>query len=126
MNLKVGKLLRPAMAQWDHRDPRWLVSELGANGSNVNGWHWEEKNKMGWCKQKLHELTEGVETDMDPTLGYAKLLGVKELTGEVECVRSAFTSYSRKTFVLVLNRYWTFQGRLEQQKADTLSTCRHT
>lgn len=72
------------MAQWDQRDPRWLVSELGSTGSNVNGWHWEEKNKMAWSKRRLHELTEGIEATLDPSIGSVKMIGVDELTGEVQ------------------------------------------
>lgn len=71
------------MAQWEQRDPRWLVKELGTTGSNVNGWHWEEKSKLGWCKQRLQELTNGLQAELDPSIGSAKLSGLHDLTGEV-------------------------------------------
>lgn len=70
------------MAQWDERDPRWLVAER-KDGANVNGWHWESKNLQGWCRERLQALLAGLPTGLDPMLGHAKVEGVKELTGEV-------------------------------------------
>lgn len=43
------------MAKWDERDPRWLVSNR-EDGKNINGWHWEEKNRLEWCRKRLGEL----------------------------------------------------------------------
>ena len=74
------------MAQWDAKDPRWLVSER-KDGANVNGWHWEEKNLHSWCRERLEALLAGLAAGLDPTLGHAKLHSVKELTGEVRCYR---------------------------------------
>ena len=28
------------MAQWDARDPRWVVEDLKGEGQNVGQWHW--------------------------------------------------------------------------------------
>ena len=70
------------MAQWDSKDPRWLVADR-SDGSNVNGWHWEEKNLMGWSRKRLEALLAGLPAGLDATLGHAKIVGVKELTGEV-------------------------------------------
>eukprot|EP00879_Flechtneria_rotunda_P024522 GHRR01025998.1.p1 GENE.GHRR01025998.1~~GHRR01025998.1.p1 ORF type:complete len:150 (+),score=32.56 GHRR01025998.1:259-708(+) len=47
------------MAKWEERDPRWLVQER-QDGKNVNGWHWEERNRFEWCKQKLQELLPAI------------------------------------------------------------------
>lgn len=71
------------MAQWNERDPRWLVKELGSSGSNVNGWHWEEKSKMSWARSRLSELLKDIEANMSPTQGAARIIGMKELTGDV-------------------------------------------
>ena len=35
------------MARWGEGDERWIVQERD-DGANVNGWHWQEKNCMGW------------------------------------------------------------------------------
>ena len=92
------------MARWEDKDPRWLVQER-QDGSNVNGrmdslrwnciesididdlssagWHWEEKNQLGWSKQKLEELLVGLPVEMSAAQGHAKVTALKEVTGEV-------------------------------------------
>jgi len=47
------------MALWDEKDPRWVVTERH-DGANVNGWHWQEKNCMGWGRERLSELLTSV------------------------------------------------------------------
>ncbi len=71
------------MAQWDQRDPRWHVKELGTSGSNVNGWHWEEKSKMAWARDRLKSLVQELEASINPEKGNAKVTGLKEVTGDV-------------------------------------------
>lgn len=94
------------MAKWEDKDPKWIVQER-QDGSNVNGevkqqdksqsvrsvgsrapsantgWHWEEKNQMGWSKQKLEELLVGMLVDMSAVQGNAKVTLLKDLKGEV-------------------------------------------
>lgn len=41
-------------------DPRWIVEER-PDATNVNNWHWTEKNATPWSKSKLKELLEGME-----------------------------------------------------------------
>lgn len=53
------------------------------DGSNVNGWHWQEKNRLPWSRQKIDDLTKGLVANLDSSLGTAEILGVKDLTGEV-------------------------------------------
>ncbi|KAF8072468.1 AHSA2 [Scenedesmus sp. PABB004] len=43
------------MAKWDDRDPRWVVQHRD-DGKNVNGWHWEDKNRFDWAKARLQEV----------------------------------------------------------------------
>ena len=40
------------MAKWGEGDPRWIVEER-PDGTNVNNWHWAEKNADSWSKQKI-------------------------------------------------------------------------
>ena len=40
------------MAKWGEGDPRWIVEER-PDATNVNNWHWTEKNADGWSKNKL-------------------------------------------------------------------------
>jgi activator of HSP90 ATPase len=43
------------MAKWGEGDPRWIVEER-PDATNVNNWHWTEKNATPWSKDKLQEL----------------------------------------------------------------------
>mmetsp|Transcript_11968 Transcript_11968/g.17792 ORF Transcript_11968/g.17792 Transcript_11968/m.17792 type:complete len:344 (-) Transcript_11968:56-1087(-) len=40
-------------------DPRWIVSDLGEKGRNVNGWHWEYKNALPWFKETAGKVFDG-------------------------------------------------------------------
>jgi len=46
------------MAKVGEGDPRWIVKDLGKNGTNVNGWHWQEINATEWCKNELNKLCD--------------------------------------------------------------------
>lgn len=35
----------------------------GADGTNVGAWHWEEKNRMDWVRQRLPEALCGLRAD---------------------------------------------------------------
>ena len=70
------------MATWDAKDPRWLVKDRD-DGKNVNGWHWQEHNRLSWSRQRLAELCTGLPAKLDNSLGQAKITGLKEATGEV-------------------------------------------
>jgi len=43
------------MALWGQGDPRWIVEER-PDSTNVNNWHWTERDATNWSKQKLKEL----------------------------------------------------------------------
>ena len=43
------------MARWGEGDPRWIVEER-PDATNVNNWHWAEKNADSWSRQKIKDL----------------------------------------------------------------------
>ncbi|KYQ51073.1 Muscarinic acetylcholine receptor DM1 [Trachymyrmex zeteki] len=43
------------MAKWGEGDPRWIVEER-PDATNVNNWHWTEKNACVWSQEKLKEF----------------------------------------------------------------------
>lgn len=43
------------MAKWGEGDPRWIVEER-PDATNVNNWHWTEKNACAWSQEKIKEL----------------------------------------------------------------------
>lgn len=50
------------MAKWGEGDPRWIVEER-PDATNVNNWHWTEKNADHWSKEKLRTLLVGLKMD---------------------------------------------------------------
>ena len=74
--------------------PMCLLCSLQEDGTNVNLWHWNEKNLLPWSRQRISELVSGISADVDATLGSASITGVKELTGEV-CAESLLHKWHR-------------------------------
>lgn len=52
------------MAKWGEGDPRWIVEER-PDATNVNNWHWTEKNATQWSKDKLKSLLVGMKAEHD-------------------------------------------------------------
>ena len=50
------------MAKWGEGDPRWIVEER-PDATNVNNWHWTEKNADAWSKAKIRVRIEAVASD---------------------------------------------------------------
>lgn len=67
------------MAKWGEGDPRWIVEER-PDATNVNNWHWTEKNATVWSKDRIKALfkdfviyEDGIE---------CRVLEVEKLEGE--------------------------------------------
>lgn len=42
------------MAKFNEADPRWLVQDMGKQGTNVNGWHWQTKKDVSsWIRDRI-------------------------------------------------------------------------
>ncbi|XP_026471549.1 activator of 90 kDa heat shock protein ATPase homolog 1 [Ctenocephalides felis] len=52
------------MAKWGEGDPRWIVEER-PDATNVNNWHWTEKNASPWSKDRLKELLKNLKIERD-------------------------------------------------------------
>uniref|UniRef100_A0A4X2L1V1 Activator of Hsp90 ATPase AHSA1-like N-terminal domain-containing protein n=1 Tax=Vombatus ursinus TaxID=29139 RepID=A0A4X2L1V1_VOMUR len=70
------------MAKWGHGDPRWIVEER-ADGTNVNNWHWTERDATNWSKGKLRELLVGVMVENE--VGSCEISDLKQVEGEASC-----------------------------------------
>ena len=68
------------LAEWlQSRDPRWLV-EPRQDGTNVNGWHWQDKNRFAWAKDKLEQALP----ELPPAeAGNVRISKVTDVVGEV-------------------------------------------
>lgn len=68
------------MAEWGKGDQRWIVEDR-KDGTNVNSWHWTEKDCVNWSKQRFSELLDGlmISTASDTK---AKITGVQSVEGE--------------------------------------------
>ncbi|XP_062406979.1 activator of 90 kDa heat shock protein ATPase homolog 1a [Sardina pilchardus] len=67
------------MAKWGEGDPRWIVEER-ADATNVNNWHWTERDATGWSTDKLKELLMGVRVEGEQ--GVCEVTAVDTLDGE--------------------------------------------
>ena len=67
------------MAKWGEGDPRWIVEDR-PDATNVNNWHWTEKNADAWSKKKLKELLTDLK--LEDATGYVTLNTVSQCEGE--------------------------------------------
>ncbi|XP_063238413.1 activator of 90 kDa heat shock protein ATPase homolog 1 [Bacillus rossius redtenbacheri] len=67
------------MAKWGEGDPRWIVEER-PDATNVNNWHWTEKNACAWSTEKLKELLADLRIESD--LAKCKVMAVDKCDGE--------------------------------------------
>ncbi|XP_040267559.1 activator of 90 kDa heat shock protein ATPase homolog 1 [Bufo bufo] len=67
------------MAKWGKGDPRWIV-EQRADATNVNNWHWTERDATAWSTDKLKELFLAVSVQGEQ--GTCEVTEVSKLDGE--------------------------------------------
>ncbi|CAI4222849.1 unnamed protein product [Auanema sp. JU1783] len=80
------------MAKWGEGDPRWIVEER-ADATNVNNWHWTEKNATGWSKNRLKELLHELKIEDGP---------VVVTLGEITKCEGEATANNRKAKLIFL------------------------
>jgi len=67
------------MAKWGEGDPRWIVEDR-PDATNVNNWHWVEKNATNWSKDKLKELLNGLKIQTEK--GTCEIKELSSIDGE--------------------------------------------
>ncbi|XP_069494094.1 activator of 90 kDa heat shock protein ATPase homolog 1 [Ambystoma mexicanum] len=67
------------MAKWGQGDPRWIV-EQRADATNVNNWHWTERDASSWSTDKLKELFMAVRVESEE--GSCEVTEVSKVEGE--------------------------------------------
>ena len=73
------------MAKWGEGDPRWIVEER-PDATNVNNWHWTEKNADGWSKKKLEQLFVNLIIE-DPKVGNVVIEEMEKCEGKKELLK---------------------------------------
>eukprot|EP00127_Corallochytrium_limacisporum_P000978 Clim_evm62s33 gene=Clim_evmTU62s33 len=68
------------MAKWGEGDSRWIV-EKRDDATNVNNWHWTEKNCTPWSKSKLKEVLLNISIDKGDS-GTAGISTIDSIDGE--------------------------------------------
>jgi len=67
------------MAKWGEGDPRWIVEER-PDATNVNNWHWTEKNASQWSKDRFQELLHRFEIENE--IGKVVIDEIEKAEGE--------------------------------------------
>ncbi|XP_013774102.1 activator of 90 kDa heat shock protein ATPase homolog 1-like [Limulus polyphemus] len=67
------------MAKWGEGDPRWIVEER-PDATNVNNWHWTEKNASFWSQNLLKELLN--DLTIEGEVGRCKITEITKVSGE--------------------------------------------
>lgn len=96
------------MAKWGEGDPRWIVEER-PDATNVNNWHWTEKNATPWSKERITALFENFPIKHDSN--------VKCSVVQVEKVEGEATANNRKgklIFFYEWNVVLKWQGSLDE------------
>ncbi|KYO23641.1 activator of 90 kDa heat shock protein ATPase homolog 2 isoform X2 [Alligator mississippiensis] len=70
------------MAKWGQGDPRWIVEER-ADATNVNNWHWTERDATSWSRRKLRAVLAGLA--VEGAAGRCEVRDVKQVDGEASC-----------------------------------------
>ena len=70
------------MAKWGEGDERWIVTDRD-DGANVNGWHWEEKERMHWIRERVPELLKGICAENPAEQARVRVKEVTSIDGEV-------------------------------------------
>ncbi|XP_056337207.1 activator of 90 kDa heat shock protein ATPase homolog 1a [Danio aesculapii] len=67
------------MAKWGEGDPRWIVEER-ADATNVNNWHWTERDVTSWSQDAINGLLLGIRVEGEE--GTCEITDVSNIDGE--------------------------------------------
>lgn len=98
------------MAKWGEGDPRWIVEER-PDATNVNNWHWTEKNATPWSKDRIKGLFKDFQI-VDNS-------GIEVTITEIEKIDGEATANNRKgklIFFYEWNIVLKWSGRLPGEK----------
>jgi|MDSX01.1.fsa_nt_gb activator of HSP90 ATPase len=88
--LRAAKL-REAMARAGEGDARWIVEDR-ADGTNVHGWHWQEKDALPWARARLDALCARRAIDGDGDGDGDGVVTRVAVTGVTKCEGEAYVN----------------------------------
>lgn len=99
------------MAKWGEGDPRWIVEER-PDATNVNNWHWTEKNATPWSKDRIKSLFNNFPIKHDSKVNCSVV--------QVDTVDGEATANNRKgklIFFYEWNVVLNWEGNLDEGEA---------
>jgi len=102
------------MAKWGEGDPRWIVEER-PDATNVNNWHWTERNATPWSQEKIKELFKGVKVPSSEA--DLKIIEVDSCDGEA----SANNRKGKLIFFYEWNLVLRWRGKLKDSEGESVS-----
>lgn len=93
------------MAKWGEGDPRWIVEER-PDATNVNNWHWTEKNASPWSTERLKELLNNLKISQNGV--DCKIVEIKNIKGDA----TANNRKGKLIFFYEWNIVLKWEGRL--------------
>lgn len=94
------------MAKWGEGDPRWIVEER-PDATNVNNWHWTERNASPWSQERIKELFQNVNIECEGA--DIKIKEVEKCEGEA----SANNRKGKLIFFYEWNLVLKWKGKLK-------------
>lgn len=101
------------MAKWGEGDPRWIVEER-PDATNVNNWHWTEKNAGPWSKDRLKELLVGLDLSHENMT--CKITEIDKIKGEA----SANNRKGKLIFFYEWNLNLKWEGRMAGSEQEVV------
>lgn len=105
------------MAKWGEGDPRWLVQER-EDGVNVNGWHWEEKDRMAWARERIASMLEGLTANAAPLHAELRVNKVSKIDGEASV---SMRKGGKKLAVFDLHLHLEWAGQMRKEGAEEVT-----
>lgn len=97
------------MAKWGEGDPRWIVEER-PDATNVNNWHWTEKNATPWSKERITALFNNFSIKPEGNSVFCRVTKVDKIDGEA----TANNRKGKLIFFYEWNVVLKWEGSLEE------------
>eukprot|EP00802_Teleaulax_amphioxeia_P014626 Tamp_14696.p1 GENE.Tamp_14696~~Tamp_14696.p1 ORF type:complete len:357 (+),score=97.90 Tamp_14696:387-1457(+) len=115
------------MAKFEESDPRWKVKDMGDQGKNVNGWHWNEKDVFPYFKEQFTAKFDDKVIFEGATNGPAGLLCDFKCWKLDKCTGEASVAKRKGNKVIVIYEIeatMKWEVTLKNSAGETISTAK--